>query len=167
MSGDPRINVSVETEGQLEGPIFVLKTAAPTLAPNPYYDGELTLYLDCEVEQRIDKDRPKSGRVMLAFETVDPYIIAADILGMADVILRRAAIDEGLDLQAQERVVRRARNVNRRARRKLVDAAEKAGGLSCSSCPRTARMIVDGVRYCKRCAEEAGVRPHGKIGGES
>ena len=37
--------------------------------------------------------------------------------------------------------------------------------LRCDFCERPYRLAVDGIRFCKRHAEEADVRPHGKIGG--
>ena len=46
----------------------------------------------------------------------------------------------------------------------LTRAADKAA-LRCDFCERPYRLAVDGIRFCKRHAEEADVRPHGKIGG--
>lgn len=83
-------------------------------------------------------------------------------------LLKLMSIDEGLDHQAAAAIEREAmRRLRRDANRQR---REDAGGLhralTCSRCSRPVSIIdTDGSRYCKRHAEELGIRPRGKIGG--
>lgn len=124
------------------------------------FGGERDVTLDLELEDAGGELR----RYLLPLADVDPYLLAADLQACADDVLRRAAIDAGLDTIAAESAVREARRAGRIARRQLTEGFQGASESTCSYCLRSTAFIVDGVRYCKRHAEEYGVRPHGKIG---
>lgn len=95
---------------------------------------------------------------------VNPYALAAELMAAGDALVRLSAQKYGVDHQEEEKRIRKLR---RKAGLKRHQIAEEIVAAShCHACPRPVRFVVDGVPYCGRHAEEAGVRPRGKIGGE-
>lgn len=96
---------------------------------------------------------------------IDPYQVAADLMAAGDALLRLASIEAGLDAKGVEVVTRRV--VKRRRRKAEQERREIAAQLqtvaTCSRCGRPTALIENGVRYCKRHAEQAGLRQKGKI----
>lgn len=139
---------------------FVLLSAVKAYGAIASFEGEKKVCLDLVLEDGSGEQR---RYVIELDEAIDPYILASDLQGCADNVLRRAAIDAGLDTIAADRVVRDARRMERIARRQLRDSLATTPASTCDFCPRTTAFVIDGKRYCKRCAEEHGVRPTGKI----
>jgi hypothetical protein len=96
---------------------------------------------------------------------VDPFELAGDISGCAETIAKRFVIDEGLDSIQAEQIARKIRRrATSRARRETINHTSPS--VTCDFCNHSVAVIVGTQRYCKRHAEERGVRPHGKIGDE-
>lgn len=81
-------------------------------------------------------------------------------------LFRLEGIERGLDVidanRAAHGAARRLRIEADARKREIAELIRPA--LTCSRCGRPTRIIdEDGTRYCKRHAEEAGVRPKGKI----
>ena len=92
--------------------------------------------------------------------TLQPYAIASELMAATDALIRMVAAEEGREKQAAaliERLHRRAQRGRRETAPKIMEASR------CDFCPRPLAFAVDGVSYCKRHAEEHGVRPRGKI----
>lgn len=122
------------------------------------------LVIGLNVQAETAEGERQFGLVLGPF--VDPCELAGELEGLATTIVARAAIDLGFDsIEAAQRARRSVRE-HRLASRREVEK-EVPANVTCDFCPRSLAFVIDGQRYCKRCAEEAGVRPHGKIGGES
>jgi hypothetical protein len=95
--------------------------------------------------------------------TINPNELAGELEGCAATIVRRIALDVGLD--AQE-AAQHARRIAREERLKTRAETEEHSlpNVTCDFCGRSVAVIVEGARLCNRHAEELGVRPHGKIG---
>lgn len=94
---------------------------------------------------------------------INMFDIGADLLGAADGIVHQLNIEAGLDRQQGEKIRRKLRRAAEHDRRIMAEHVVHEPELHCNYCPRGAAVIVDGVRYCKRHAEEHGVREKGKI----
>lgn len=91
---------------------------------------------------------------------VSPYAIASELMAAADALITQEAAERGREAQARRLVERQHRRAERHRREtapKLMEATR------CDFCARPLAFAVDGVSYCKRHAEEHGVRPKGKI----
>jgi hypothetical protein len=111
-----------------------------------------------------DTAEEKEKRIGVVFgPMVNPNELAGELEGCAATIVRRIALDVGLD--AQE-AAQHARRIVREERVKArTETREQAlPNVTCDFCSRSVAVIVEGARLCSRHAEELGVRPHGKIG---
>lgn len=101
--------------------------------------------------------------LMLSNEHLNQIDLAADLMGAAEGIIHQLNISAGLDHREGELILRKLRKKAERDRRVFRDNIVSTPELHCAYCPRLTAVIVDGVRYCKRHAEEHGVREKGKI----
>lgn len=95
-----------------------------------------------------------------AESAVSPYAVASELMAAADALLSQEAAERGRESQARqliERMHRRAERNRRETAPKIMEASR------CDFCARPLAFVVDGASYCKRHAEEHGVRPRGKI----
>lgn len=154
--------IVVETAETVD-PRFSFLLAVRAHAAIASFDGEKKISLDLMLEDGAGEQR---RYVIELGAPIDPYLLAADLQACGDHVLRRSAIDAGLDEIETQKTLREAHRVQRIARRQLLDGFDGEPSSTCQFCPRSTAFVIDGVRYCKRCAEEHGVRPRGKIGGE-
>jgi hypothetical protein len=163
MSRDDLPRVVIETADDNAGGFRALEIAGVHAAILSFA-GEKTLGLDCQLR---DADGELQRYVFELDRSIDPYEVAAELMGCSDVILRQTARDAGIDARGQAKIVRNANRLARRARRQHEQAISSHESAHCHFCQRSTAFVVDGVRLCKRHAEELGERPHGKIGEEA
>lgn len=124
------------------------------------------------------RDPIEQARITIAFELEDPphgpFLfelpiagadkLAAKILGAVEAWTQVVVREHGISEQERQRVERKAGHDRRAAQR---DGREQImGGITrttCHACGRLGVITVDGTHYCKRHADEAGVRPRGKV----
>lgn len=141
-------DVKLMTPSEVNAGVIVLSDGRRRLALRVYLEGEPMFELDLT-----DLNIPA---------------IIGGLEASTGELLKLLSIEEGLDVQRAAEVerialkrLRRDANAQRRA-----DSAGLHAALTCSRCSRpTAIIDTDGARYCKRHAEELGIRPRGKIGG--
>lgn len=165
---DPPMEFRVNPIDDLPGGFRTLRTSSVSVAVLAAH-GSRRIVLDLELPR--EPNDPGSGETLEAYfeldEAIDPYILAGDLMAAGDSLIHAIAIEDGLDAQAIEQAKRRARRMAKIARRQLADRIDKAEATKCETCKRRpVSYVIDGRRFCKRCAEAAGVRPHGKIGDE-
>jgi hypothetical protein len=100
----------------------------------------------------------------LRLQYVDPYLMAGEIAGVADALVRQVARDTQANAQEERELVRKQRLRERRRRDEVAEQVAASGATSCDYCHRSVAVLVEGAKLCKRHAEELGVRPHGKVG---
>ena len=116
------------------------------------------------LELVLDLGDGAESRLAAKLEVVDPYLMAGEIAGAADAIVRQVAIDHGADAQATRELLRKQRLRERARRAEVAEQIAASGATHCDFCQRSVAFIVEGAKLCKRHAEELGVRPTGKVG---
>jgi hypothetical protein len=138
--------------------------ARPVLITKGTGEGvELWLELDLEL---VVEGAPYGLAVAALVEYVDPYVLAGELMGLADSIVQQVALDRGADEREAGKLLRSQHLKQRRRRREVAEQVAASGATHCDFCQRGVAFVVEGSRLCKRHAEELGLRPHGKIGND-
>lgn len=125
--------------------------------------GGVELWLDLLLRFPGGPDVP----TMLLLEVIDPYVLAGELAGVADALVAQTLRDRGADAQQVHEATRSMRLRERRRRQEVSELVLRSNATGCDAdgCQRSVSFVVEGMKLCKRHAEELGVRPHGKIGG--
>ncbi len=85
--------------------------------------------------------------------------LVGDLIAIAKDVLRQ----DGLEARDLQKAVREIAREARLAEQRTASWLQTSPEMTCGFCSRPTSVIVEGTRYCKRHAEEHGVREHGKI----
>lgn len=151
----------------VDGPELLAADITVGVVTSPDQEPRVTIKVELTADPRYNDANVDSFVIDLGGlgGPVNPYNVAAELMASADSVMRLAALDSGVDHQVAEKAARKAiQKQRRKAERKRRLVADELVKVShCHACPRPVRVIEDGVSYCMRHAEEAGVRPKGKI----
>jgi hypothetical protein len=134
----------------------------PVLLARAASEGGVELWLKCLLEVSDGTEVP----TMLWLDFIDPYALAGEIAGVADALVAQTLRDKGADARQVYEATRQQRLRERRRRDEVKEQVQDSQATECDAdgCHRSVSFVVEGMKLCKRHAEELGVRPTGKVG---